>query len=45
MARVVNVHHMDYAAFEKGDFEYGDSKEVVLVFGSSPNLAEVVVEL
>jgi hypothetical protein len=44
MARIVNAHHVDYATFEKGDAEYGDlkKKEVVMVFGTSPSLAEVV---
>ena len=45
MARIVNVHHVDYPAFEKGDAEYGDPEEVVLVFGTSPTLAEVVEEV
>ena len=42
MARIVNVHHVDYPAFEKGDAEYGDPNEVVLVFSTSPSLTEGV---
>ena len=45
MARIVNVHHVDYPSFEKGDAEYGDPEELVLVFGTSPSLVEVVEEV
>jgi hypothetical protein len=42
MARIVNVHHMDKAAFLKGNAECVDPKEVVMVFTTSPTYAEVV---
>jgi hypothetical protein len=42
MARIVNVHHVDYVAFEKGDAEYGDPEKVVVVFATSPSFAELV---
>ena len=45
MAKIVNVHHVDYPSFEKGDAEYGDPEELVLVFGTSPSLVEVVEEV
>ena len=47
MARIVNVHHVNFLSFEKGDAEYGDSKKkpVVMVFPTSPSLEEVLVEL
>ena len=45
MARIVNVHHVDYPSFDKGDAEYGDPEELVLVFGTSPSLVEVVEEV
>ena len=45
MARIVNVHHVDYPSFEKGDAEYGDPEELVLVFGTSPSLVDVVEEV
>ena len=41
MARIVNVHHVDKAAFLKGNTEC-DPEEVVMVFGTSPTYAEVV---
>jgi hypothetical protein len=42
MARIVNVHHMNKAAFLKGNAECVDPKEVVMVFTTSPTYAEVV---
>lgn len=43
MMRIVNVHHVYYATFEKGNAEYGDSKkEVVMVFGTRYKLADLV---
>jgi hypothetical protein len=33
---------VDYAAFEKGDAEYGGSEEVVRVFATSPILAKIL---
>jgi hypothetical protein len=42
MTRIVNVHHVDYAAFEKGDAEYDDPDEVVVVFATSPSFADLV---
>ena len=47
MARIVNVHHVDFVSFEKGDTKYGDPKKklVVMVFPTSPSLEEVLVEL
>ena len=32
MSRIVNVHHVDFAAFMKGDVDYVDPEEIVMVF-------------
>ena len=47
MARIVNVHHVEFVSFQKGDAEYGDPKKkpVVMVLPTSPSLEEVLVEL
>jgi hypothetical protein len=42
MTRIVNVQHVYYATFEKGDAEYGYPEEVVVVFATSPSFAELV---
>uniref|UniRef100_A0ACD5VUB9 Uncharacterized protein n=1 Tax=Avena sativa TaxID=4498 RepID=A0ACD5VUB9_AVESA len=41
MVKNINVHHVDKAAFLKGDVEC-DPEEVVMVFGTSPTYVEVV---
>ena len=42
MSRIVNVHHVDFAAFMKGDVDYVDPEEIVMVFESSPSFADVM---
>ena len=42
MARIVNVHHGDYASFLKRDNDYIDLHEIVVVFDTSPSIANVV---
>ena len=43
MSRIVNVHHVDFAAFSKGVVDDLDMEEVVIVFDTiSPTLADVV---
>jgi hypothetical protein len=44
MARIVHVHHVDTDAFLKGNIE-PDPEEVDLVFGCSPNYAEVLEQV
>lgn len=42
MHEVVNVHYVDFPAFLKGDIDYVDPEEIVMVFDSSPSFADVV---
>src|SRR5664279_196334 len=42
MSRIVNVHQVEFAEFSKGDVDYRDPDEIVMVFDTSPSLAEVV---
>ena len=42
MYEVVNVHYVDFPAFFKGDLDYVDPEEIVMVFDTSPSFAGVV---
>jgi hypothetical protein len=42
METIINVYHVENAAFEKGDIEYGEPEEVVVVFATSPSFTELV---
>ena len=43
MSTIVNVHHVDFVAFSKGDVHDLDPEEIVIVFvTTSPSLADVI---
>ena len=42
LSRIVNVHHENFAGFSKGDIDYRDPNEVVMVFDTSPSFGDVV---
>ena len=42
LSAIVNVHHVDYAAFSKGYAEYVDSEKIVIDFDTRPHLVDVV---
>ena len=43
MSTIVNVHHVDFVAFLKGDVHDLDLEETVIVFvTTSPGLADVI---
>ena len=37
-----NVHQVDFAAFMKGDVDYVDQEEIMMVFETSPRKRSVV---
>ena len=42
LSRIVNVHHVDFTGFSKGDIDYRDPDEIVMVFETSPSFGDVV---
>ena len=42
LSRIVNVHHVDFVGFSKGDIDYRDPEEIVMVFDCSPTFVDVV---
>ena len=42
LSRIVNVHHVDFVGFTKGDIDYRDPEEIVMVFETSPTFVDVV---
>ena len=38
LSRIVNVYHVDFVGFSKGDIDYRDPEEIVMVFNTSPTL-------
>ena len=42
LSRIVNVHHVDFVGFSKGDIDYRDPEEIVMVFDSRPTFVDVV---
>ena len=40
LSRIVNVHHVDFVGFTKGDIDYRDPEEIVMVFETKGNSVE-----